>query len=56
MESAKWGFQNIRSLTLKFLRVARGSLCHDFSCVEAQAHCHLLSPAGHHTVAVQFIN
>lgn len=38
MESAKWGFQNIESLTLKFLRVARGSLYHNFSCIEAQAH------------------
>lgn len=56
MESAKWGFQNIGSLTLKFLRVARGSLCHNFSCIEAQAHCHPVTPAGQCTVVVQFIN
>lgn len=46
VESAKWGFQNIGSLTLKFLTVARGSLCHKFSWIEAQAHCHSITPTG----------
>lgn len=56
VESAMWGFQNIGSLTLKFLRVARGSLCHNFSCIEAQAHCHLVTPVGQRTAVVQLIN
>lgn len=54
MESAKWGVLNIGSL--KFLRVARESLCHNFSCVEAQVHCHPVTPTGQCTVVVQFIN